>query len=66
MSTAEVHLEVIVVGGGICGLSCAIVRRAGHDVIVYEKYPEVEDAGAGIVLGAWTSNPWERSGTKRA
>lgn len=44
-------LNVIVVGGGICGLSCAIgLRRSGHNVTVYEKYPKDADAGAGIVV----------------
>ncbi|CAN8097663.1 unnamed protein product [Discula destructiva] len=52
MSTAAVRLKVIVVGGGICGFSTAIaLRRAGHDVTIYEKYPEGgQGAGAGIVL----------------
>ncbi|KAJ4422369.1 hypothetical protein N0V82_003023 [Gnomoniopsis sp. IMI 355080] len=51
MSTVGICLKVIVVGGGICGLSSAIaLRRAGHEVTVYEKYPKTNDAGAGIVL----------------
>lgn len=46
-----VSLNVIVVGGGICGLSCAIgLRRSGHNVTIYEKYPKDADAGAGIVV----------------
>lgn len=46
-----IALKIIVVGGGICGLSCAIaLRRAGHHVTVYEKYAANADAGAGIVL----------------
>ncbi|OAP62772.1 hypothetical protein AYL99_01999 [Fonsecaea erecta] len=48
-----ISLQIIVVGGGICGLSTAIaLRRAGHHVTVYEKYPANADAGAGIVVGA--------------
>lgn len=51
MSAATICLKIIVVGGGVCGLSSAIaLRRAGHEVTVYEKYPKTDDAGAGIVL----------------
>lgn len=46
-----IALRIIIVGGGICGLSCAIaLRRAGHHVTVYEKHAVNADAGAGIVL----------------
>ena len=44
-----VSLHVIVIGGGVCGLSSAIaLRRAGHQVTVYEKYAASADSGAGI------------------
>jgi 2-polyprenyl-6-methoxyphenol hydroxylase-like FAD-dependent oxidoreductase len=42
---------VIVVGGGIGGLSAAIaLRRAGVDAQVYERAPELREVGAGISL----------------
>jgi len=41
----------IVVGGGIGGLSAAIaLRRAGVQAEVYERRPELREAGAGISL----------------
>lgn len=43
---------VIVIGGGIGGLSAAIaLRRAGIDAQVYERAPELREVGAGI--GLW-------------
>jgi 2-polyprenyl-6-methoxyphenol hydroxylase-like FAD-dependent oxidoreductase len=44
---------VIVVGGGIAGLSAAIgLRRGGHDVVVLEQAPGIDPVGAGITLFA--------------
>lgn len=50
--SAAVCLKVIIVGGGICGLSTAIgLSRAGHNITVYEKYREADDVnGQGIIL----------------
>ncbi|KAI1851591.1 hypothetical protein JX266_003053 [Neoarthrinium moseri] len=56
-------LQTIVVGGGICGLSTAIaLRRAGHHVIVYERYSSEADAGAGITIRANAARILERWG----
>ncbi|KAF9887530.1 hypothetical protein FE257_010108 [Aspergillus nanangensis] len=42
-------LRVVIVGGGLGGLACAIsCRRAGLNVIVLEKAPEIMQVGAGI------------------
>lgn len=42
-------LKIIVVGAGLGGLATAIaLRRRGHEVIVFEKAPELGEVGAGI------------------
>ncbi|KJA28656.1 hypothetical protein HYPSUDRAFT_129090 [Hypholoma sublateritium FD-334 SS-4] len=44
--------NVAIVGGGMCGLSCAIgLSRAGIDVRVFESAPKFEEIGAGVGLG---------------
>jgi 2-polyprenyl-6-methoxyphenol hydroxylase-like FAD-dependent oxidoreductase len=42
---------VIVVGGGIAGLSAAIgLRGASHEVVVLERATRIDPVGAGITL----------------
>ena len=47
----SLSLSVIVIGAGISGLSSAIaLRRAGHNITIYESHPKNASAGAGIVV----------------
>ncbi len=51
MTTASAHHEVLIVGGGIAGLTAAIsLHRAGIDVVVRESVREVRPLGVGINL----------------
>ncbi|KAL2277104.1 hypothetical protein FJTKL_00237 [Diaporthe vaccinii] len=46
-------LSVVVIGGGIGGLTSAIaMRKAGHSVTVFEKYGLSGDVGAAVGLGS--------------
>lgn len=46
-------LDIGVVGGGIGGFSVAIaLRRAGHDVVVYEKADYAGEVGASVSCAA--------------
>jgi salicylate hydroxylase len=46
-------LNVGVIGGGIGGLSAAIaLRRAGHEVTIYERFDFVGEVGASVSCAA--------------
>lgn len=47
-------MRAVVIGAGIVGLTSGIaLRRAGIDVVIYERAPEIRAAGAG--LGIWAN-----------
>ena len=44
-------LDIVIAGGGICGLSCAIaLRRSGHSVRILERSQFSNEVGAAITL----------------
>jgi len=59
--------EILVAGGGIGGLSCAIaLARRGGKVHVFERAASFEEAGAGIQLGPNASRILKRWGVWQA
>ncbi|EIW63965.1 FAD/NAD-P-binding domain-containing protein [Trametes versicolor FP-101664 SS1] len=51
-ATSQVPIQVAVVGGGVCGLACAIaLQRAGLAVELFEAAAAFTEVGAGIGLG---------------
>ena len=55
--------KAIIAGGGIGGLTAAVaLRRAGAEVAVFERSPELEEIGAGITLWANATRPLKRLG----
>lgn len=61
------ELPVVVAGGGIGGLCCALtLARAGHQVQVLERSAEFREVGAGIQLGPNVFRMFERLGLTQA
>jgi 2-polyprenyl-6-methoxyphenol hydroxylase-like FAD-dependent oxidoreductase len=61
------RVRVIVVGGGIAGLSAGIaMRRTGHEVVVLERAPRIDPVGAGITLFANAMRALDRLGVGEA
>src|SRR5262249_16974323 len=53
MNQTTIPAKALVIGGGIGGLAAAIaLRRAGIEVQVFERAPELREVGAGISLWA--------------
>jgi 2-polyprenyl-6-methoxyphenol hydroxylase-like FAD-dependent oxidoreductase len=45
------YLQIAIVGGGIAGLSAAsLLARCGHRVTLFERQPQLQPCGAGILL----------------
>src|SRR5262249_53509198 len=60
-------VRVIIVGGGIGGLSAAIgLRRTGHEVIVLERASRIDPLGAGITLFSNAMRALDRLGVREA
>jgi salicylate hydroxylase len=60
-------LRVLVAGGGIGGLAAAtLLRRSGHEVILFERAPALREEGAGLQLSANALRVIERLGVLEA
>ncbi|KAF3762820.1 FAD/NAD(P)-binding domain-containing protein [Cryphonectria parasitica EP155] len=67
-SKPSTGIKVVIVGAGFGGLTAAIeCRRQGHDVAIYESFPELKTLGdiisfganAGRILYRWGNSPGE-------
>ena len=48
---SPISLDILIAGGGICGLSCAIaLRRSGHTVRILERSQFTNEVGAAITI----------------
>jgi 2-polyprenyl-6-methoxyphenol hydroxylase-like FAD-dependent oxidoreductase len=66
-NSGTARMRVIVVGGGIAGLSTAIgLRRSGHEVIALERAPRIDPIGAGLTLFANAMSALDRLGMRDA
>lgn len=70
-SRSKTGIKVVVVGAGFGGLTAAIeCHRHGHDVVVYESFPELKPLGdiisfganAGRIFRRWGQHPGEVAG----
>ncbi|KAL4070731.1 hypothetical protein J3A83DRAFT_4094105 [Scleroderma citrinum] len=65
--TQSKSFHVSVVGGGLCGLACAVyLSRAGFKVDVFESASEFREIGAGLWLGPNALRALEEMGLKEA
>lgn len=53
MGSAEIPLNIAVVGSGLGGLCAALsLRRAGHQVTLYEQYDFAGEVGASLSIAS--------------
>ncbi|KAF8913251.1 FAD/NAD(P)-binding domain-containing protein [Gymnopilus junonius] len=53
MPTPSKDFEVAIVGGGMCGLACAVALvNVGIKVTIFEAAPKFDEVGAGVGLGS--------------
>ncbi|WP_439657681.1 FAD-dependent oxidoreductase [Lentzea sp. HUAS TT2] len=61
------RMRVLVIGGGVAGTAAAWwLKRAGHEVVVIERYPDLRAAGAQIDLRGQGIEVIERMGLLQA